>query len=55
MHFYQSATNTREHLFGLWFAEKRFFTSVWHMFFSQLLQSFWLLPSLWHLGSYWVC
>ena len=52
LHCYQSA---REQLVGLWLGVKRFFTSVWHVFVSQLVQSFWLLRFLWHLGSWWVC
>ena len=30
---------------------KRFLTSVWHVIVSLLVESFWLLGSLWHLGS----
>ena len=30
---------------------KIFFTSVWHVFVSRLVLSFWLLRDLWHLGS----
>ena len=39
----------------LWLVVKRLFTSVWHVFVSRLVQSFWLLRSLWRLGSWWVC
>ena len=42
-------------LVGLWLGVKRFFTTVWQVFVSQLVQSFWLLHSLWQLGSFWVC
>ena len=42
-------------LVGLWLGAEGFFTSVWHVFVSQLVQSFWLLHSLWHLDSCWVC
>ena len=45
----------REQLVGFWLGVKGFFTSVWHVFVSQLVQSFWLLRSLWHLGSCWLC
>ena len=45
----------REQLVGLWLGVKRFFTSLWHVFVSQLVQSFRLLHSLSHLGSCWVC
>ena len=34
---------------------KKIFTRVRHVFVSQLVQSFCLLRSLWHLSSYWVC
>ena len=44
----------REQLVGLWLGIKRFFTSVWIVFVSQLVPSFWLLRPLWHLGSCWV-
>ena len=30
---------------------KMFFTSVWHLFVSRSVLSFWLLHSLWQLGS----
>ena len=42
-------------LVGLWLGVKKFFKSVWRVFVSQLVQSFWLLLSLWHLDSWWVC
>ena len=42
--------STYIHLGGLWLGVKRFFTSVWHVFVSQLVQSFCLLRSSWHLG-----
>ena len=40
-----------EQLAGLWLGVKRFFTRVWHVFVSRLIQSFRLLRSLWQLGS----
>ena len=30
---------------------EKFFTSVWHVFVYRLVLSYWLLRSLWQLGS----
>ena len=54
--YHQSVTNIKELLAGKWQRPglKKFFKSVWQIFVSHFVLSFWLLRSLRQLGSWWV-